>query len=324
MIEAILWTPLAGHCRSGGAELISDWQNSDDSLIWVNLDESLSRQVIEPIAEVFGLHPLAIQDALRERHPPKLEAFDDTTFILLKGLSADVAELEYSTIQLAIFIGPRFLLTRHSAPSVSVTTLKQELAVNPRLALQGGAEGLALRLCKILSGRYLKLLLGLEPRLEKLEDEILIDTEDDILAELINKKTELKKLRRVFLYHQQIFRQLQDDADFTVFRQRIHELNDVYEQQERASSLASLYYELASDLVDGYLSVSAHRLNEIMKVLTIVAAIFIPLTFLAGIYGMNFDNMPELHSTVGYFVVLVVMAIIAVALLVLFRKKRWL
>jgi magnesium transporter len=323
MIEAILWTPSAEAYRSGGAELISEWQKSDDSLIWVNLDESLSRQAIEPVAEVFGLHPLAVQDALRERHPPKLEAFDDTTFILLKGLSANVAELEYSTIQLAIFIGPRFLLTRHSAPSVSVTTLKQELAVSP-VALQGGAEGLALRLCKILSGRYLKLLLGLEPRLEELEDEILVDTEDDILAELINKKTELKKLRRVFLYHQQIFRQLQDHADFTVFRQRSHELNDVYEQQERASSLAGLYYELASDLVDGYLSVSAHRLNEIMKVLTIVAAIFIPLTFLAGIYGMNFDNMPELHSTIGYFVVLVVMTIIAIALLVLFRKKRWL
>jgi magnesium transporter len=323
MIEAILWTPSAEGYRSGGAELISEWQKSDDSLIWVNLDESLSRQAIEPVAEVFGLHPLAVQDALRQRHPPKLEAFNGTTFLLLKGLSADVAELEYSTIQLAIFIGPRFLLTRHSAPSVSVTTLKQELTVNP-VALQGGVEGLALRLCKILSGRYLKLLLGLEPRLEELEDEILVDTDDDILAELINKKTELKKLRRVFLYHQQIFRQLQDDAEFTVFRQRTHELNDVYEQQERANSLAGLYYELSSDLVDGYLSVSAHRLNEIMKVLTIVAAIFIPLTFLAGIYGMNFDNMPELHSTVGYFVVLVVMAVIAIALLVLFRRKRWL
>jgi magnesium transporter len=273
--------------------------------------------------QAFGLHPLALQDAFRERHPPKLEAFDETTFILLKGLSADVDELQYSTIQLAMFIGPRFLLTRHSAPAISVATLKQELAANAGL-LQSGVEGIALRLCKILSGRYLKLLLDLEPRLAQLEDEILVDTDDDILAELIGKKTELKKLRRVFLYHQQIFRQLQNHGEFPVFSQRTHELNDVYEQQERASSLAGLYYELASDLVEGYLSVSSHRLNEIMKILTIVASIFIPLTFLAGIYGMNFDNMPELHSSIGYFVVLGVMVLIAIALLVLFRKRRWL
>lgn len=322
MIEVIVWSPSVGSYRSGGAELISEWQNSSDDLVWVNLDHSLPAKDIEPIAKAFGLHPLAVQDALRERHPPKLEAFDETTFILLKGLSADVDELQYSTIQLAIFIGPRFLVTRHSAPSVSVTTLKQELIVNPGL-LQAGVEALALRLCKILSGRYLKLLLGLEPRLEELEDQILEDIDDDILAELINTKTELKKLRRVFLYHQQLFRQLQDYPDYTVFGQHIHELNDVYEQQERASSLAGLYYELASDLVEGYLSVSSHRLNEIMKILTIVAAIFIPLTFLAGIYGMNFDNMPELHSRVGYFVVLVVMALIVLVLLLLFRRKRW-
>ena len=206
---------------------------------------------------------------------------------------------------------------------MSVATLKRELSANPApLAL--GVEGIALRLCKILSGRYLKLLLGLEPRLEQLEDEILLDADDDILAELIGKKTELKKLRRVFLYHQQIFRQLQNHADFPVFGECTHELNDVYEQQERANSLTGLYYELASDLVEGYLSVSSHRLNQIMKVLTIVASIFIPLTFLAGIYGMNFDNMPELHSPNAYFVVLGVMAVMVIALLLLFRKKRWL
>jgi magnesium transporter len=323
MVEAIFWTPLGGAYRTGGAELINHWRESADGLIWVNLDDSTVQQDIEPVLQEFGLHPLAVQDAFRDRHPPKLEVFEETTFILLKGLSAEVDELEYSTIQLAMFIGPRFLLTRHSGSSVSVATLKRELRANTAL-LQSGAQGIALRLCKILSGRYLKLLLGLEPRLEQLEDEILVDTDDDILAELIGKKTELKKLRRVFLYHQQIFRQLQNHGEYPVFSQRTHELNDVYEQQERASSLAGLYYELASDLVEGYLSVSSHRLNEIMKILTIVASIFIPLTFLAGIYGMNFDNMPELHSSVGYFVVLAMMAAIAIALLLWFRKKRWL
>ncbi len=323
MIEAVFWIPGEKTFVTGGADLMAQWRESADGLIWINIDHGSAQQDVDAIVAEFGLHPLAVQDAFRDRHPPKLEAFEETTFLLLKGLSADVDELEYSTIQLAMFIGPRFLLTRHSGPSVSVATLKRELSANPApLAL--GVEGIALRLCKILSGRYLKLLLGLEPRLEQLEDEILLDADDDILAELIGKKTELKKLRRVFLYHQQIFRQLQNHADFPVFGECTHELNDVYEQQERANSLTGLYYELASDLVEGYLSVSSHRLNQIMKVLTIVASIFIPLTFLAGIYGMNFDNMPELHSPNAYFVVLGVMAVMVIALLLLFRKKRWL
>ena len=98
----------------------------------------------------------------------------------------------------------------------------------------------------------------------------------------------------------------------------------MYEHQERAGSLASLYYELASDLIDSYISIASHRLNQIMKVLTIITAIFVPLGFLAGIYGMNFENMPELHSRSGYFILLSVMAGIAVTLLAIFRKIRWL
>ena len=99
---------------------------------------------------------------------------------------------------------------------------------------------------------------------------------------------------------------------------------DVFEQQERASSLASLYYELASDLADGYISITSHRLNQIMKILTVVMAIFVPLSFLAGIYGMNFENMPELQSESGYYILLGLMSSIVAILLLLFRKKKWL
>jgi magnesium transporter len=171
---------------------------------------------------------------------------------------------------------------------------------------------------------YLQLILGLEPRLEELEEEILTQPRDEILGELSGYKTELKKLRRVFVYHQQIFSMLKTHS-FASFGEDItHELNDVYEQQERAGSLTDLYYELASDLIDSYISIASHHLNQIMKVLTIITAIFVPLSFLAGIYGMNFEHMPELHSSSGYFILLGVMLGIATILLLVFRKKRWL
>ena len=134
----------------------------------------------------------------------------------------------------------------------------------------------------------------------------------------------LKKLRRIFHYHERIFYELKNRLFSGIAQDHVHEVNDVYEQQERVNSLASLYYELASDLIDGYISVASHRLNQIMKVLTVIMAIFVPLSFLAGIYGMNFENMPELQSRSGYFILLGVMATIAFVLLIIFRKIRWL
>jgi magnesium transporter len=103
-----------------------------------------------------------------------------------------------------------------------------------------------------------------------------------------------------------------------------HSINDVYEHQERVSSLTQLYYELASDLIDGYISLASHRLNQIMKVLTIITAIFVPITFIAGIYGMNFEYMPELHSKSGYFIAIGVMATIVVTLMIIFKRNKWL
>ena len=112
---------------------------------------------------------------------------------------------------------------------------------------------------------------------------------------------------------------------FPGFKEELaHEIHDIYEQQERAKSLTELYYELASDLADGYISVSSHHLNQIMKVLTVVMPIFVPLSFLAGIYGMNFEHMPELTWKYAYFVVISFMAILTTGLLILFRRIAWL
>jgi len=323
MITVLVYNKKTGETRTGGQELLDSWTRDPDTLIWVDLHgntENFDKTVMQ---EKFGLHPLAIQDALRDRHPPKIEAFDEYTFILLKGLSEFTEDFEFSTIQLAIFIGKDYLVTRHSGPSPSVKRLHDEV-LDANTLLATGPDAVALRLFRILVGRYLKILLDLEPRLEVLEDAIIQKPHDSILAELIGHKTDLKKFRRIFLYHEQIFAELKRDQYPAIRSQREHEINDVYEQQERAVSLTNLYYEMASDLVDGYISVASHRLNQIMKVLTIVTAIFVPLSFLAGIYGMNFENMPELHSRSGYFILLGVMATMAFILLTIFKRKKWL
>ena len=319
----MLYKQASGECKSGGMELLDEWQQQPDSLLWADFPGVEFDSHKNTLIEQFALHPMAVQDAQRNRHPPKLEAFDDHSFILLKGLGKEMVEFEFETIQIAMFVSDRFLLTRHSDHSPSIDRCWRE-AEQHRDMFARGMDITALRISRIVVDRYLEKLLSIEPRLEELERLMLSQPSDTMLSELTGYKTNLWKFRRVFLYHVQIYSQMATELPHGFNPAHIHEINDVYDNQERANSLATLYYELASDLIDGYISLASHRLNNIIKVLTIVTTIFVPLGFLAGIYGMNFENMPELRSQAGYFILLGVMALIVAMLLFIFRRMRWL
>lgn len=309
--------------QSGDEHLLDQWAEEPGTVIWLHLNGEVTDEEERLLRERFDLHPLALQDAKLNRHPPKLELFETSTFLLLKALSQESDDIHFSTIQLAIFVGDRFVVTRTSGANRAVLRLKEELATNPAHFTKGSGA-MATRLIRLIIDRYLTLLLGLEPRLEELEEGLLSHAGDEILAELTGYKTELKKFRRIFLYHEQILARVKQKPCAGFPAEQKHELNDVYEQQERANSLTLLYYELACDLNDGYLAMFSHRLNRIMQVLTIVTVVFVPLSFLAGIYGMNFEHMPELHSRWGYFILLSIMGAVAATLLLVFRKRRWL
>jgi magnesium transporter len=323
MIRAILHNPSTNEMSIGDVELLEMWKNQPQSFLWIDFVDHPKDSTTQIMHADLGLHLLAVQDALLIRHPPKIEIFSNYTFFILKGLSAGTESIHFSTHQLAIFVGERFLVTHHAAPSPSIDQMYKNIDHDRKLSYQGSGR-LALRLCRMIIDRYLKLLLDIEPRLDELEDEVLQHPQDAILAELLSYKTDLKKFKRIFQYHEFVFLELRSKIIPGFNKELEHEINDVYEQQERAKSLAELYYELASDLADGYISVSSHHLNQIMKILTIIMSIFVPLSFLAGIYGMNFEHMPELHSKSGYFILLGVMTSIAAASLFFFRKKRWL
>ena len=323
MIRTLMYDTVSGHLEEGEQELVEVWKRDENKLLWFDLDDEPEDVATQLLCDGLDLHPLAVQDALRDRHPPKVEDFGTYSFLLFKGLSRVSESLDFTTLQLALFVGKRLLVTRRSAESRSVNQLWEEIRQNATRMEKGPAR-LAVQLIRFMVEHYLQLILGLEPRLDELEEEIMARPRDEILGELGGYKTELKKLRRVFAYHQQVLARLRTST-FPGFGADIaHELNDVYEQQERAGSLTELYYELASDLIDSYISIASHHLNQIMKVLTIITAIFVPLSFLAGIYGMNFEYMPELHTASGYFILLGVMLGIATILLLVFRKKRWL
>jgi magnesium transporter len=187
-----------------------------------------------------------------------------------------------------------------------------------------GTVHLCYRLLRRIVDRYTPVILGLESRLDALEESLAERPDDTVLLELVNYNSRLKKLRRTFGYQQACLDELRHAESPLFTADSEHEFQDVYEHMERLTSLSALMQELSRDLMDGYISLNGHRLNSIMKTLTIASVIFLPLTFLAGIYGMNFDHMPELHSDAGYFVLLGAMAVIATGLLWAFRRVRWL
>jgi magnesium transporter len=269
MIRSLLYEPGTSRFTAGGQELLDVWKASGDATLWLDLLEVPDALEKQLMTGYFGLHPLAIQDAQRDRHPPKVETFGDHTFVLLKGLDAQSQDLHFGTIQIAIFVGPRFLVTRHSGVSPSIDALWAQTQADPAL-LAHGADAMAILLSRTVVNRYLPILLALEERLDELEDEMMAHPTDQLLAELVGHKANLKKLRRVITYHVTLFETIKSSMPPGIRDELQHEVTDVYEHLERSMSLATLYYELASDLMDGYITLASHRLNQIVKTLTIV------------------------------------------------------
>jgi len=322
VINTLLYDPAEPQLRQGGPELIDEWERTPSSTIWVVLESEPAEAEAELLSRRFGIHGLAIADALRDRHPPKIESFKNNTFILLKGLDAQSTSLDFGTIQLSLFLGERFLVTRSSGRSMSTETLRAQL-LSGEMSPDISPASLALRLCRTVADRFLPLLMSVETRLERMEAEMLEQPSDELLAELVRQKGDLKQMLRILQYHTQVFSaaRAQMPAQFLGHE---HELNDVQEQLDRHLSLARLYYELTDDLMNGYLSLSAHRLNQIMQTLTIVTVIFVPITFMAGIYGMNFEFMPELAHRSAYFILLGAMLTVVTSILIVFYHRGWL
>ncbi|MCA6127964.1 MULTISPECIES: magnesium transporter CorA family protein [Thalassolituus] len=321
MIRTLRLDP-QGSQHLGGSEQIDLWR-TQGGMLWVDLQSEVKADETS-ILESLGCHPLAIQDALRDRHPPKIEQFHDSTFVLYRGIATFNSELEHEAQTIAFFINPTLLITRHPQEATSVERLFNEQGA---ALLKAGPGHLALKVMHTSAGLYLESLLEFEARLSDVEDTLLEHGSDELMKELVFYRSRLVKLRRLFNYHKNITDELRGDEFSSIAytdEAMSHSINDLHDRFDRLYTMAQMFYDICGDLIDGYISISSHQLNRTMQVLTVITAIFIPLGFLAGLYGMNFDHIPELHMANGYYVLLSVMGTIAVGLLVLFRRMRWL
>jgi len=305
----------------GGKELLQNWSNDSNSWIWVDLFEESVEDEQEFLRETFSLDNKTVSEAQRKRHPPSFEGFDDYIFLLLKPLDAESNTLDFNTLQLAMFFNERFLITRRSKFSPYLDNLWKNM--ESKGCTDEQPISIVSAMCRRVTHRYGDILLNLEERLDVIEDELLDSPTDTLMKELVEYNTSLRKMHRILTYYVDIFFKLQQYLSKTG-NSRHDDFDDIYALLERFNSLSAMYQNVITDLIEAYISLNGHRLNQIMKVLTVVTVIFVPLTLLVGIYGMNFENMPELKSKHGYFILLSVMGGIAGVLLYIFRKMRWL
>ncbi|GGW52897.1 magnesium transporter CorA family protein [Vreelandella hamiltonii] len=321
MIRCLMTIP-EGEVREGDLSLINAWKRLEGAHIWVDMQgesEASEREVLEG----FACHPMAIQDAHKVRHPPKIEEFENHTLIIYRGISSFDAQLNFVPQQLCFFVGERFLVTLHPGHALSIERLLNDQGAR---LLSRSPEQVALRVMYTSAGFYIDSLLEFETELSDLEDELLENGNDVLMRRITAYRSRLVKMRRVFSYHKGITQEL-TAYDYAHLprgeSETLHAITDVEERFERLHSLTQMYYDICGDLVDGYISISSHQLNITMRVLTVITAIFVPLTFIAGIYGMNFEYMPELAYPYGYFFVLGFMLGIGVVLIWWFKRKAW-
>lgn len=299
---------------------------ASSNVVWVKVEGLGSLETLTPLAKHFGLHGLALEDVLNIPQRTKIDEYDDHQYIVAR---MPVADKHLQTEQISIFLGQNFVVTFQERPGDCFEGVRKRLRDGrPRLR-EGGPDYLVYALLDAVVDAYFPLLEYVGSRLDDLDVTIHENPEQHHLQELHSLKHDLVTLRRYLRPLRELNASLlRQDSTVLSASTRIY-MRDCYDHSVHALELVESYATIGSGLMDLYLSLASQRMNEIMKVLTIVATIFIPLSFIAGIYGMNFDravsrwNMPELGWTWGYPFALGLMTACAVAMTVYCWKKGW-
>jgi magnesium transporter len=295
---------------------------------WIDIVGLHDLAVISRLGEHFGLHPLALEDVLNTGQRPKVENYGDHLFLVMKELRL-TGEPKVVTEQICLFLGPDFVITLQEIPGDPFQPVRERLRqAGPRIR-RGGADYLAYALLDLVVDQHFPILEDLGDRIERLEDELLVAPGTETLAKIQDVRRCLLGLRRAAWPQREVVNRLERWESSLIQAETKVFLRDVYDHTVQVIDMLETYRELGTSLLETYMSTLSHRLNETMRTLTVIASIFIPLTFLVGVYGMNFNpaaspwNMPELNWYWGYPASLAAMAVIAAGMLVYFKRKGW-
>jgi magnesium transporter len=293
-------------------------------VIWVDMEKPTEADE-RILLDVFRFHPLTVEDCRENRHYPKVEEFPGYIYFIIHGVTANTSVDRFNTIELDGFMGANYVITYHHDYFRSIANVKQLLRTTP-VACQKGVPFLVHQILDQIVDFYSPVLDQFDDRIDELEGTIfnLKSPSNQILAEIMDLKRSVLRLRRISAKQTEILYRMSRGEYSLIPQEMLPFYRDIHDHLIRVVDLSESYRDLIGGALDAYLSVVSNRMNEIMKVLTIFSAIMLPLTFIAGVYGMNFDNMPELRKPYGYYTVIGIMVFIAVGMLLFFWRRGWL
>ena len=300
-----------------------DLHVGEHDTLWVNLYGLHDAPKLAELGRKFNLHPLILEDILNTDQRPKVDAYEGYIYFVARFFRYDPTNRVTSSDQVSLVLGRNFVLTFQERRTGSFDPVRERLWADRGMARKGGADYLAYSLLDIIVDRYFIVLEQIGDACESLEEALLQQPSADILHGIHKLKRESMELRRAIWPIREVVNALiRNDSGF--FQPAtLPYLRDVYDHTVHLIESLESVRDLLTGMLDIYLSSVSNRLNEIVKVLTILSSIFIPLTFIAGVYGMNFENMPELRQPWGYFAILALMAAVAGSLIFYFKRKKW-
>ncbi|MEN7548401.1 magnesium/cobalt transporter CorA [Rapidithrix thailandica] len=304
-------------------ELIPYKQNTS-TLTWINVVGLHDTQLIEEVGTIYELHPLIQEDILNTGQRAKLEEFEGYMFVTMKMLNYDNKKHQVVSEQLSMVFGKNFLITFQERKGDVFAPIRQRIH-NPSSQLRKfGTDYLVYRLMDAVVDNYVYLVENIGEQIENLELKILKNSGQEVLSAINMHKRELNFASKTMRPARDMIMRLNRQDEHFISKKTRPFLKDLLDIIVHVTETIDSYREMLSDFLNIYHTGISARLNSIMKVLTIFSTIFIPLTFIAGIYGMNFENMPELHHPMGYPIAMSAMAVVGVSILMLMKYKKWL
>jgi magnesium transporter len=295
-----------------------------ESVTWINVDGLKHTDQIENIGKQYELHPLVLEDIVNTTQRPKIDEYDDYVFVVLKMLYYDNNE-NIVIEQVSFVLGKNYVITFQESEGDVFDTIRERLRLANGRIRGLKSDYLMYTLIDAVVDNYFSIIETLGNKIEDLETELFAGTpRENINIEVQQLKREILKVRRAIFPLREIINRIEKGEHPLIYKRTITYYRDIYDHLIQVSENIDIYREMIWSLMDMYMTTISNKMNEVMKVLTIMSSIFIPLTFLAGIYGMNFKYIPELEYRYGYFVLLGVMVVLFIGLLFYFKRKKWL
>lgn len=299
-------------------------RRSAERVTWIDVDGIHDVAVVQSLGEQLGLHPLVMEDILNTAQRPKQEDYGHYLYIVMKMLRWDDEHARLDVEQVSLVLGRGYVISFQERPGDVFEPVRQRLRTNKGRVRRMGADYLAYSLLDAVVDGYFSVLEQLGDRIEALQENIIQSPQPELMHDLHDLKRDGLLLRRSIWPMRELLSSLWRGESSLIERDIGIYLRDVYDHSVGAMDTLETFREMLSGLHDTYLSGLSHRMNEVMKVLTIIATLFIPVTFISGVYGMNFQHMPELAQPWAYPAALGLMGGVMIGMVIYFRRKKWL